>query len=62
MLCTSSSYSSSNKSSSSSQKCGYKYPDGSVCGATCGSHAPLCDKHFKELNDTYEEYAGHSYN
>ncbi len=52
----------SSKKSSSTVKesgCGYKYGDGSICGAPTGSHAPLCDKHFKELNDTYNSIVGY---
>ena len=33
--------------------CGYEYPDGSTCGASVGSHAPLCDYHFNQLDNTY---------
>ena len=57
--CGTSTYSGSSSSSSSTKAtCGYKYPDGSICGAKVGSHAPLCDKHFNELNSSYEYYFG----
>ena len=49
---------SSSSSSTNSSGCGYKYSSGKVCGANVGSHAPLCDKHFKELNDTYNALTG----
>lgn len=43
-----------NKSSNDGgAKCGFKYQDGSTCGDLVGSHDPLCDKHFNQLNDTY---------
>lgn len=38
--------------------CGYTYPDGSTCGASVGSHSPLCDYHFNQLNDTYNYVVG----
>lgn len=49
---------SSSGSSTNSSGCGYKYSSGNVCGAKVGSHAPLCDQHFKELNDTYNDLTG----
>lgn len=49
---------SSGSASSNSSGCGYKYSSGKVCGAKVGSHAPLCDKHFKELNNAYNALTG----
>jgi hypothetical protein len=45
--------SSSDNDNYSSGGCGYKYSDGSTCGASIGSHSPLCDYHFNQLDDTY---------
>ena len=52
---------STNKSSSykSSKGCGYKYSNGSTCGASVGSHSPLCDYHFYQLDSTYKYYTGY---
>lgn len=38
---------------SKTNTCTYTYSDGSVCGAPCNHHKGLCDRHFNELNDTY---------
>ena len=43
----------------SSNGCGYKYSDGSTCGASVGSHSPLCDYHFNKLDSTYKYYTGY---
>lgn len=54
-------YSSTKTSSSystSANKCEYKYPDGSKCGAKCSSGKTLCDKHMKELTDIYNSFVG----
>lgn len=47
--------SSSNGSGTTNSKstCGYKYSDGSVCGAPTNKYNGLCDRHFEELDDTY---------
>lgn len=46
------------KSSKKSNGCEYKKSNGEICGAKVGSHAPLCDKHFKELDDVYNSLLG----
>lgn len=51
-------YNSSGSSTKKSGGCGYKYSDGSTCGRAVGSHAPLCDYHFKELDSTYKSLTG----
>jgi hypothetical protein len=38
--------------------CQYTYFDGSVCGKSTNKYASLCDSHFKQLNDTYQSFAG----
>lgn len=43
----------SSNSSSSNTGCGYKYPDGSICGASINNYDSLCDYHFSQLNETY---------
>ncbi len=48
---------SSYNSSSYSSGCQYKYSNGTKCGRAVGSHAPLCDYHFKQLDDTYKYYS-----
>lgn len=45
---------STRKTSTSKSGCQYKYNDGSICGATTKNGSTLCDKHFKELDDTYK--------
>lgn len=45
--------SSSGDSATSTSGCQFKYPNGEICGLPVGSHSPLCDYHFKQLNDTY---------
>lgn len=51
-------YNSSSSGTKKSGRCGYKYPDGSICGRTVGSHSPLCDYHFYELYSTYKYFTG----
>lgn len=54
---TSSSSSKSSTSSSSSKKntskCQFKYPNGTVCGASLNKYSNLCDYHYDYLNDSY---------
>ena len=56
MDCLSGAISGSSESSSSGSGCGYKYPDGSICGASLNNYDSLCDYHFEELNNTYNSY------
>ncbi len=39
-------------------RCQYKYFDGSVCNEIIYGRSPLCNKHFNELNDTYNYFVG----
>lgn len=41
-----------------SKGCGFKYSNGSTCGRTVGSHSPLCDYHFYQLDSTYKDLVG----
>lgn len=43
----------------SSKGCRYKFSNGSTCGASVGSHSPLCDYHFHKLDSTYKYYTGY---
>lgn len=38
--------------------CWYTYFDGTICGNRTSNGSPLCDAHFKELNDTYNSLIG----
>lgn len=38
--------------------CQFKYSNGAICGRAVGSHSPLCDYHFNQLNDTYNSLVG----
>lgn len=53
-----SSNSSYKSNSSTSRGCQYKYSNGSICGKTVGTHSPLCDYHFYELDSTYKYFTG----
>lgn len=44
----------------SEETCKYKYSDGSVCGDPINNYKDLCDYHFEQLNDTYNDYVGNS--
>jgi cytoskeletal protein RodZ len=55
---SSSGSSSSNSSTKKSGGCTYKYSNGSKCGKTVGSHSPLCDYHFNQLDSTYKSLTG----
>lgn len=48
--------SSSTSTNSKSSGCGFKYSDGSTCGAPIGEHGSLCDTHFNQLDSTYKSY------
>ena len=43
---------------SSKGTCGYKYSDGTICGAPCNKYSGLCDYHFNELDNTYHSLLG----
>ena len=40
----------------SSGACKFKYSSGAVCGAPINDYIDLCDKHFHELNNTYQYF------
>lgn len=48
-------YENNSGSTYNSNTCKYKYLDGSVCGAPCNYGEDLCQTHFQELQDTYNE-------
>lgn len=52
-------FSNNSSSYSSSGKCQFKYSDGSVCGRSTNKYNGLCDEHFNQLNDTYNDLIGY---
>lgn len=49
---------SSTTNKNTSKGCGFKYSNGSTCGRAVGSHSPLCDYHFYQLDSTYKDLVG----
>ena len=50
--------SSSNTHSSEEDTCTFKYADGSVCGRKTNKYEGLCDEHFEQLYETYQDAGG----
>ena len=53
-----STYDTNRNTTSMSSGCQFKYSNGTKCGRAVGTHSPLCDYHFNQLNDTYNSLVG----
>lgn len=51
-------YDTNKSTTNTSSGCQFKYSNGTICGRTVGTHSPLCDYHFNQLNDTYNSLVG----
>ena len=56
---TESSYTSTKKSTESSNKCQFKDSSGNRSCTNTATHGQLCDYHFNMLNDTYNDLVGY---